>query len=138
MNLVPAIHTLCSRRPWYRYRSPHALTFANVHLMRRGAAMTITFSVGSLLGFLVNQRLTLQHRGDLPSASKHLVRCYPILYLINFVGPWVTTRRLSVPGQTGPARAISALTLLAFAMQNLWTFQPIAGVRGHSPARNAR
>lgn len=96
-------------------------------IMGSEAAMTITFSVGTLLGFLANRSLTFRHRGDRLAALRRFLACYAILYLIDFIALGVFAGQMGVPHQIVQGCVILVLPLLAFIMQKYWVFPAGAG-----------
>jgi putative flippase GtrA len=104
-------------------------------IMGSEAAMTITFSVGTLLSFLTNRNLTFRHRGDLLAALRRFLACYAILYLMDFVALWVFAGQMGVPHQIVQGCLILVLPLLAFIMQRYWVFPAAAGTVGRIATR---
>ena len=104
-------------------------------IMGSEAAMTITFSVGMLLGFLANRSITFRHRGDQLAALRRFLACYAILYLIDFIALWVFAGQMGVPHQIVQGCVILVLPLLAFIMQKYWVFPAAAGTVGRTATR---
>jgi putative flippase GtrA len=96
-------------------------------IMGSEAAMTITFSVGMLLSFLANRRITFRHRGDQLAALRRFLACYAILYLIDFISLWVFAGQMDVPHQIVQGCVVLVLPLLAFMMQKYWVFPATDG-----------
>jgi putative flippase GtrA len=104
-------------------------------IMGSEAAMTITFSVGTLLSFLANRSLTFRHRGDQLAALRRFLACYAILYLINFIALWVFAGQMGVPHPIVQGCAVLVLPLLAFIMQKYWVFPAAARGAGRTAPR---
>ncbi len=98
-------------------------------------AMTITFSVGLLLSFLANRRLTFRHRGDEIAALGRFLACYAIVYLIDFIALWVFAGHLRVPHQIVQGCAVLTLPLPAFMMQKYWVFPAATRTVGQAATR---
>jgi putative flippase GtrA len=97
--------------------------------------MTITFSVGVLLSFLANRRITFRHRGDQLAALLRFLACYAILYLIDFIALWVFAGRMGFAHQIVQGGVILVLPLLAFTIQKYWVFPAAAGTVGRVATR---
>jgi putative flippase GtrA len=104
-------------------------------IMGSEAAMTITFSVGVLLSFLANRRITFRHRGDQLAALLRFLACYAILYLIDFIALWVFAGRMGFAHQIVQGGVILVLPLLAFTIQKYWVFPAAAGTVGRVATR---
>jgi len=104
-------------------------------IMGSEAAMTITFSVGTLLSFLANRSLTFRHRGDQLGALRRFLACYAILYLIDFIALWVFAGQMGVPHQIVQGCVILVLPLLNFIVQKYWVFPAAAGTVGRIATR---
>ena len=107
-------------------------------IMGSEAAMTITLSVGTLLSFLANRRLTFRHRGDRLAALRRFLACYAIIYLLDFIALWVFAGQMGIPHQIVQGCAILVLPLLAFMMQRYWVFPASAGTVGRIAPRITR
>ncbi|MBW0017779.1 MAG: GtrA family protein [Mycobacterium sp.] len=90
--------------------------------MRDEAAMTITFSIGTLLSFLAHRSVTFRHRGERLAALRRFVTCYAILYLMDYLALWVFADRMGIPHQLIQACAAVVVALLAFVAQRYWVF----------------
>jgi putative flippase GtrA len=66
-------------------------------IMGSEAAMTITFSVGTLLSFLAHRSLTFRHRGDQLAALRRFLACYAIVDLIDLIALWVVAGQRVAP-----------------------------------------
>jgi putative flippase GtrA len=104
-------------------------------IMGSEAAMTITFSVGTLLSFLANRGFTFRHRGYQLPALRRFLACYAILYLIDFIALWVVAGQMGVPHQIVQGCVILVLPLPAFLMQKYWVFPAAAGTVGARATR---
>jgi putative flippase GtrA len=89
-------------------------------------AMTITFSVGVLLGFLTHRRVTFRHRGHGFTALRRFLACYAILYLVNFIALWVFADRMGIPHQLVQGCMALVVALVAFFVQKHWVFPDAA------------
>jgi putative flippase GtrA len=105
-------------------------------IMSRETAMTITFSVGTLLSFLANRSLTFRHRGDRLAALRRFLACYAILYFVDFIALWVFAGHMGVPHQIVQGCVVLVLPLLAFIAQKYWVFPATAGSAGQIATRN--
>ena len=99
-------------------------------IMGNEAAMTITFSVGTLFSFLANRSITFNHRGDQLAAMRRFVACYAFLYLVDFIALWVIAGQMGVPHQIVQGCLGLVLALVNFTMQKHWVFPAAAAAVG--------
>jgi putative flippase GtrA len=104
-------------------------------IMGSEAAMTITFSVATLLSFLANRSFTFRHTGGQLAALRRFLTYYAILYLINFIALWVVAGQMGVPHQIVQGCMILVLALLNFIMQRYWVFPAAASTVGGRATR---
>ena len=66
-------------------------------LMGSEAAMTIMFTVGTVLSFLAHRSLTFRHRGDQLAALRRFLACYAVPDLTDLIALWVVAgQRMSL------------------------------------------
>lgn len=104
-------------------------------IMGSEAAMTITYSLGTLLSFVINRSLTFRHRGKQLAALRRFLLCYALLYLINFCTLWLIAGQMGFPHQIVQGCVVVVLPLLAFIMQKYWVFAASVGSAGRIRAR---
>jgi putative flippase GtrA len=107
-------------------------------IMGSEIAMTVIFSVGVLLSFLANRRITFRHRGDHLAALRRFLACYAVLYLIDFVALWVFAGRMGFPHQIVQGCVALVIPLLAFIAQKYWVFPDAEGTAERIATRTTR
>ncbi|WP_445166414.1 GtrA family protein [Mycolicibacterium sp. Dal123E01] len=98
------------------------------------AAMTITVSIGTVLGFIANRNVIFRHRGDQRAALPRFVTAYAIVYVLNFAALWLFADRWGAPHQVVQACATIVLALVNFVMQKYWVFPTAAASVGSTAA----
>jgi putative flippase GtrA len=91
-------------------------------MMGSQAAMSITFSIGTLLSFMTNRALTFRHSGNRLGALLRFITCYGILYLANSAALMVFAGHMGIAHQVVQAGAVLTLPLFAFVLQKYWVF----------------
>jgi putative flippase GtrA len=104
-------------------------------VMGSRAAMTVTYSAGVLIGFVLNRRITFRFEGDNGSALLRYIGAYAIGYAINFIGLWLLVDRFAVAHEIVQGGMTLCLPVVLFSLQRYWVF-PNRG--SHDPARFAR
>lgn len=85
-------------------------------------AMSVTFSVGAVLGFLANKAITFRHRGKSLAALVKYGAFYGILYSVNLISLIVFADLLRLPHQLVQGMMILILPVIAFFVQRFWVF----------------
>jgi putative flippase GtrA len=99
------------------------------------AAMTIIFSIGTLLGFLANRSFTFRHRGDQLAPLRRFLTCYTVVYLLDVIALWVVAGQMGVLHQIVQGCMILLVALLTFMMHKHWVSSGAAGTMGESATR---
>lgn len=91
-------------------------------LMGSRAAMTITYSAGVVLGFMLNRSITFRYRGRDVGALLRYVASYGIGYAINFATLWFFVDRMGVAHEIVQGGMVLTLPVVLFALQRYWVF----------------
>ena len=93
-------------------------------VMGSRVAMSITYCVGVLIGFLLNRKITFGFRGDQVGALARYIASYAIGYAIDFAGLWLLVERAGFRHEWVQAFLTIAIAVILFALQRYWVFSP--------------
>jgi putative flippase GtrA len=85
-------------------------------------AMTITYSSGVLIGFLLNRKVTFRYSGNNVGALRRYVASYALGYIINFAGLWLLVERVGIAHEIVQGGMTVALPIALFVVQKYWVF----------------
>jgi putative flippase GtrA len=91
-------------------------------VMGSRAAMSITYCVGVLIGFLLNRKITFSfHGGDTGALFRYIVS-YAVGYGVNLLGLWLFVDFAGFPHELVQGGMIITLAFMLFALQKWWVF----------------
>jgi putative flippase GtrA len=115
------------------YLSYIALTHT---FMNSLAAMTLTYCLGVLLGFIMNRRITFGHQGNEASALLRYILSYLVGYIYNFIVLLLFVDYAGYPHEAVQAGVIVTLWVLLFALQRYWVFPARPSSERQAPLRS--
>jgi putative flippase GtrA len=101
------------------------------------AAMTITYSAGVLLGFILNRKITFGHQGNEAGALLRYISSYLVGYIYNFIALLLLVDYAGYPHEAVQAGVIVTLWVLLFALQRYWVFPGRPSVRRQARLRSS-
>lgn len=87
-------------------------------------AVTLLYSIGVLVSYLGNKRLTFRDTGNVLSSGARYLAVYFMGYLLNLFLIFWFVDRLGFPSQIVQAMAILLVAIVLFAMLQIFVFKP--------------
>ena len=91
-------------------------------VMGSRAAMSITYCVGVLIGFLLNRKITFSFNGRDNAALFRYIVSYAVGYGVNLLGLWLLVDLAGFPHELVQGGMIITLAFMLFALQKWWVF----------------
>ena len=101
-------------------------------------AMTLTYCLDVVMGFVLNRRFTFGFEGEKSASFIRYVCAYVFGYLVNFAGLWFLVDRCKIPHEVVQGLMILGVSVLLFFLQKHWVFKnrlPGHSVRLASPSQ---
>ncbi len=105
-------------------------------LMGVRAAMTLTYGLGVLIGFVLNRKITFRYRrGDVGALPRYLAS-YLVGYVINLAALWWLVDHEGISHVIVEGGIIVVLPIILFALQKYWVFPAASSQLLVHPARS--
>ena len=86
------------------------------------ATMTVTYSSGVVVGFVLNRKFTFHYRGADRGALLRYIASYAIGYWVDYGGLWFFVDHMGVAHELAQGGLVVTIALLLFALQRYWVF----------------